>query len=99
LRVALGTASRADLYTQNSGVQKVDVYPNPATSAIKVNLTGFEGKSEITLMDVNGKAIMRRQVSAMNSELDISRLPAGIYLLSVKNNGVEVSSTKIVKSE
>ncbi|MEO8406509.1 MAG: T9SS type A sorting domain-containing protein, partial [Chitinophagaceae bacterium] len=96
LRVALGTASKADLYT-NNGTKKIDVYPNPASSTIKINLTGFEGKSEATLMDITGKVVMTRQLSAINSTLDVSKLPAGIYLVSVKNNGTEVSTTKIIK--
>ncbi|MEO5564998.1 MAG: reprolysin-like metallopeptidase [Chitinophagaceae bacterium] len=97
LRVALGTATRGELYTVNTPKQKIDVFPNPSSRSIKVNLTGIEGKSEIIVTDINGKVVLRKQVSSVTSVLDISRFASGLYLVSVKNNGKEVSSTKIIK--
>ena len=96
LRVQLGTATRGgDLIT--SDVQKVDVFPNPATSVVNVNLTGYTGKSDLSLFDVNGRIVLHREVSTMNSQLDISALPAGIYMMRIKNGGKDVNMTKIIK--
>jgi hypothetical protein len=96
LRVALGTATKGELIT-STPKQKIDVFPNPASSMVKINLTGIEGVSDVSLVDMNGKIVMQRQLNAVTSLLNISALPAGIYLVSVKNNGKEVSSTKIIK--
>jgi hypothetical protein len=96
LKVQLGTATRGDdLIT--SDVQKVDVFPNPANNVVNVNLTGFTGKSDVSLLDVNGRMILHREVSSVNSQFDISALPAGIYMMRIKNGGKEVKMTKIVK--
>jgi hypothetical protein len=96
LRVQLGTASRgADLIT--SDVQKVDVFPNPANHVVNLNLTGFTGKSVVNIFDVNGRVVWQREVSAVNSQFDISALPAGIYMMRVRNAGKEVHMTKIIK--
>ncbi|OQP56794.1 peptidase [Niastella vici] len=96
LKVQLGTASRGnDLVT--SDVQKVAVFPNPTSNIVNINLTGFTGKSDVRLFDVNGRMIMQRQVSTTNSQLDISALPAGIYMMKIKNDGKEVNMTKIIK--
>jgi hypothetical protein len=96
LKVQLGTASRgADLIT--SDVQKVDVFPNPAHTVVNINLTGFAGKSDVRLFDVNGRVVIRQIVSTTNSQLDITALPTGIYMMSIKNEGKEVKMTKIVK--
>jgi hypothetical protein len=97
LRVALGTATRENELITATPKQKVDIYPNPARSIVQLNLTGFEGKTEVNVYDINGKVVLRKQVSSVKSELNVAPLVPGIYLVSVKNNGVEVSSTRIVK--
>jgi hypothetical protein len=96
LRVQLGTASRGnDLIT--SDVQKVDVFPNPARNVVNINLTGFTGRSDVSMFDINGRVIMNRAVGTGNSQLDISALPAGVYMMKIKNGGKEVSMKKIIK--
>lgn len=96
LRVALGTASRGGDQTI-SDVQKVEVFPNPANNIINLNLTGYTGKSDVSIFDVNGRVVLNRQVSAVNTQLDISKLSAGVYMIRIKNGGKDVNMTKFVK--
>jgi hypothetical protein len=96
LRVQLGTASRGDdLIT--SDAPKVVVFPNPAKNVVNINLTGYKGKSDVSMFDVNGRVVLRREVSTVKSQLDISALPAGVYIMRIKNGVKEVSMTKIIK--
>jgi hypothetical protein len=96
LRVQLGTASRGtDLIT--SDVQKVFVFPNPANNVVNINLTDFKGKADVSLFDVNGRVVLRREVSTVSTQLDISALPAGVYIIRIKNGVKEVNMTKIIK--
>jgi hypothetical protein len=64
---------------------------------VNINLTGFTGKSDVRLFDVNGRVVLHREVSAVNTPLDISALPAGVYMMRIQNGGKEVNMTKIVK--
>ena len=96
LKVQLGTASRgADLIS--SDVQKVSVFPNPANNIVNINLTGYTGKSDVSMYDVNGRMVIHREVNTVNSQLDISSLSAGVYMMRIKNGGKEVNMTKIIK--
>jgi Metallo-peptidase family M12B Reprolysin-like/Secretion system C-terminal sorting domain/Bacterial pre-peptidase C-terminal domain/Fibronectin type III domain len=96
VRVQLGTASRGgDPVTGD--VQKVDVFPNPANNIVNINLTGFTGKSVVRLFDVNGRVVLHREVNTVNSQLDISALPAGVYMMRIRNGAKEVNMTKIIK--
>lgn len=102
LRVQLGTATRgaeaADVTDiTDSKVQKVEVFPNPANNVLYVNLAGYTGKSEVSILDVNGREVLRREVSNVNSQLDISTLPVGVYMVRIKNGVKQVQMTKIVK--
>jgi hypothetical protein len=96
LRVQLGTASRGSDITPDD-VQKVAVYPNPANNVVNIDLTGVKGKSEVSMFDVNGRLVLRREVNTVKTQLDISALPAGVYMIRVKNGVKEVSMTKIIK--
>lgn len=96
LRVQLGTASRGnDLMTKDA--PQVVVFPNPVNNVVNIKLTGFKGKSDVSMFDVNGNVVLHREVSAVNTQLDISALPAGIYIMRIKNGVTEVKMTKIIK--
>jgi hypothetical protein len=96
LRVQLGTASRStELITSDE--QKAVIYPNPAKNIVNINLTGLKGKSEVSMYDVNGRVVLRREVTSVKSQLDISALPPGIYMMRITNGVKEVSMTKIIK--
>ncbi len=96
LRVALGTATRevpAEL-TLNT---KISVFPNPVTTGrFTLNMPDNKGNSVIRIYDVYGKMLVQQYSSAINTDMDISRLPAGIYLVKVMSNGFE-QSVKLVK--
>jgi len=95
LRVALGTATRSGAVSGD--LDKVQVYPNPANNVVNVNLSAVKGKSDVSIYDVNGRQVLRREVNAVNAQLDISTLPTGVYIIKVKNGLKEVSTTKIIK--
>ena len=58
------------------------VSPNPTTGRLTVQLNQPE-PYEMTIYDVNGKAVMTRKCESQLTEIDISTLPAGQYLLVV----------------
>jgi len=96
LRVQLGTASRGDdAITRDA--PKMVVFPNPARNLVNINLSGYKGKSEVSMFDVNGRVVLRREMSEANTQLDVSALPAGIYIMRIKNGTNEVNRTKIIK--
>lgn len=68
-------------------VNRVSVYPNPATSYIKV-----EGAAEkLVLVDMTGRAV----AETANATIDVTALPVGNYLLNIYNNG-SISTVKVM---
>ena len=59
------------------------VSPNPTTGRLTVELNQPE-PYEMTIYDVNGKAVITRKCESQLTEIDISTLPAGQYLLVVR---------------
>lgn len=98
LKVALGTATRAaDEIPVASSKKILSVYPNPAQSTLNINLTGYEGVSSISLMDINGKQVAVSRTAQVNSKMDISKLAKGLYLVKVVTASGEILNTKVVK--
>jgi len=98
LKVALGTATKPGTEAPVYSSKKVlSVYPNPVQDKLNINLTGYEGVSEIRLFDVNGRQVAAQRTAQVNSQMDISKLAKGIYLVKVFTAGGEVLNTKVVK--
>ena len=93
LRVATGTATRQeDLLVDN----KISVFPNPVTRSVNVRIPAVQGMADIKVFDMYGKMVMQKTSGQVNTQLDVSTLPAGIYMVKVMNDGKE-STMKIVK--
>lgn len=94
LKVQLGTATK-----EGEGLitaSKVSAYPNPVTNKVNLNIPDIKGTASISVFDVYGKMVMQTTTANIRSEMDLSRLPSGVYMIKVMNNGKE-SSIKIVK--
>lgn len=98
LKVALGTATRQnELLPLYTGKKLLTVYPNPSKDKLNINLTGYEGVSEMKIYDVNGKQVRSQRTGQSNSIMDISTLAKGVYLVKVTTANGEVLNQKIVK--
>ncbi|MBE0639423.1 MAG: T9SS type A sorting domain-containing protein [Bacteroidales bacterium] len=75
---------------------KTAVYPNPSSGEVFVSSTG-SGELTIELFDLIGMKVFEQSFEAAHSEpvkLNLSNVPAGIYLIRV-NSGTGVSTSKI----
>jgi hypothetical protein len=95
LKVALGTAAKDGQLILHD--KWLEVYPNPAQDKLNINLTGFDAVSAIKVFDVNGKAVISQGKGSIQSQMNISKLLKGIYLVKVFTTNGEVLNAKIVK--
>lgn len=82
-----------ELETKN----ELKIFPNPAVDVMNIQ-TSFTGNKTVEIYDISGKKIMSRIVSLKPdspSELDVSRIKRGIYLVKI-NEGTQIYS-KIVE--
>lgn len=73
----------------NAEDANVNIYPNPATSMLRVEGDGIE---QVEIIDVNGRVVMTTGAGSIN----VSSLSAGIYMVRVVTES-GVSTQKIVK--
>ena len=77
---------------------KLDVSPNPVTNSVIVSHAKAGTNSAIKIVTVDGRNIITYnvQVSATQSNIDVSKLTKGNYLVVFENDGTRVS-TQLVK--
>lgn len=87
----------ADTHTNAT---QVDIFPNPTTDDLNVNLTGFAGQATtLRLLNGLGQTVLNRdlgQVDFATETLSLGNLPKGIYLLSVES-AAEQKVFRVVK--
>ena len=74
----------------------LSLFPNPATQTINVSLDQVNIKTEIKVYNIMGNLVMRQITTKTTTQLNVSRLPAGVYMVST-SDGITTSSSKFVK--
>ena len=77
---------------------EIALYPNPATSLLHVATNG-EYLQAIELLDMQGRTVLRHNgISADETTLNISHLPAGLYLLrAVAPSGTTLHKVSVAR--
>ena len=70
----------------------VTVYPNPATNFVKATVKNGE-VSNMTVINMNGQVV----ASAKAASVNVSALPAGVYVVKVQDTNGNVTTSKVVK--
>lgn len=70
-------------------------YPNPVTNG-KIYITSKStAEKEIIIFDVLGKKVL--QSSTSSKEINISNIPAGVYIIKIKEDETTVTRKLIVR--
>ena len=75
-----------------SRVAELSVHPNPTNNLLNLTWTG-EQMEQMKVLDINGKIVLEREVEndAFNLQLDVSMLPAGVYLIELSNGSQKLT--------
>ena len=95
-------AVTADSLSSNilkSPVTDARVFPNPSSGSLHVDFGSLTGAVSIRIFNTNNKLVKTQTVTASASGLNmnLSDLPAGVYILSM-SNGADVKTLKLIKT-
>lgn len=85
------TLSNNDFLASN-----LSVYPNPASSVVKISNTLNAIVNTVEIADLNGRVVRTQNVNATEAEISINDLSAGVYMLKVITDQ-GTATKKIVK--
>lgn len=88
------SAFNASLGTGTVDAPKFSFYPNPVTDVL--NLSYQNGISEVAVFNVLGQQVMQKTVNENESQLNMSALEQGTYLVKV-TSGNETKMIKVLK--
>jgi sugar lactone lactonase YvrE len=79
----------------------ISVYPNPSSSEIYINVTGFNNDpATMEITDLTGRIVIKREMNRVFSgapiNVNIVGLPNGIYMVNIRNSS-QCYTSKIVK--
>ena len=63
-------------------------HPNPANQSIRIELDQYEFSESIILRNASGQVVLEKSINKLETIVDISHLPAGLYLLEFRG-GIE----------
>lgn len=73
-----------------------EIWPNPATDRIRIQYQNENGPVTVSILDLQGHVVRYYRNMNSGSDLEISTLPSGIYIVQI-SNGKEVGYNKLVK--
>ena len=80
---------------ENTGNDSLNIYPNPASSSIKIESEGFK---KIKIFNVKGQTMKKIAVKGQDAvEIDVSKLPSGTYLVEALDVNGNIKVGKFVK--
>jgi hypothetical protein len=73
-----------------------NVYPNPATSSVRIETEDGEETYELRITSIDGRIAYRKQGrNATSIDLDLAEFPAGLYLIEMRNGTTSYCNTKL----
>lgn len=89
---AVGLASSSENHTV------YNIYPNPAKQFATIKLSREpSANTYLLVMNNSGQTIIKQFVTAMETQIDLSSLPAGIYHIQIKNHEAGFLAKKLVR--
>jgi hypothetical protein len=80
---------------EKSNQQQINIYPNPATNQINVQINQSLMGSSYTITNQIGKTVLSGKLNTEKSTIEIGNLSGGIYLFSIDNNAKQ--TFKVIK--
>jgi len=75
--------------------QDISLSPNPSHGLVQVNAPGFGGKAQIEVYNLLGSKVFNSVLQSEKTNLDLSALKTGIYLIKV-SEGKQVAVSRLI---
>jgi chitinase len=63
-----------------------NIYPNPSSSTITINLTNKLMNQTLCIYDVSGQKIHQQKIVSNTENINVSKFSKGIYLIEIGNS-------------
>ena len=101
LSAFLGLGAQAQIASERPAGEEraVLVFPNPSAGIVHVTITGFEGVTNLRILNVIGNEVYRESLTSAETRIsrtiDLSSLATGLYYVKIES-GPHVEMRKVV---
>ena len=80
-------------FTTNTGVSPiVKLYPNPVSGTLNIILDKYTSGYQVLVINAEGKILIRDYLGKDKNQINVSRLPNGIYIIRISDNNNIITS-------
>jgi hypothetical protein len=88
LKTTNGGGFFVEISNPPSNTNPLKIFPNPSNNNITIETPA---KGQLSILNLHGQQLITRQLTELKTQLDISNLPFGVYLVKlVGEKGVQV---------
>lgn len=91
----IGTTTAALVITDLDIRPLLKVFPNPVTNTLIIE--GLSGTTDIGITDSQGRTLVRQETQRESVEMNVSGLPAGLYVVDITERSGNLWRVKVVK--
>lgn len=73
----------------------VEFYPNPVQNIL--HISSAEDIINIEILAVSGQVVLAKKMNGKRTELDVSKLSPGMYIVKIQNKNLKIETIKILK--
>lgn len=83
---------------EDESLFEMTVYPNPTSDFVNVNISGLndESNSVFEIVSVSGKVVYTQKATNTIANVDVSKLPKGMYFILVRNEAKVYKVEKLI---
>jgi hypothetical protein len=82
-------------YSNNSSIR---LFPNPTTGLVNVEVNGIDGNAIMKVYSIQGQEVFNKELNGnIKTELDLTGLSKGIYLIKITNEKTNILSKLIIQ--
>ena len=96
LRIAT-TFAATTLSIERNLIEGFATYPNPVSNNTFTITTSSNSKKEFAIFNVLGKKMLSSSFSGVKSEVDVSTISSGIYILKVTEDGKTATKKLVIR--
>ena len=77
----------------------MELFPNPVSEDLYIHVTGMNSfdKLFVTVYDITGKSLLCSAVLGDHTNVNMSELNSGMYLVTLEQNGIKLQTKSVVK--
>jgi hypothetical protein len=78
--------TKSDLASEETIIENnTRIYPNPVIDMLNIDYELNDSKAILSVIDMTGKSVLTAELEENNTEIDVSDLPSGIYILNISS--------------